>query len=231
MKWKWWDLTCIIGRKDISLKKWQGNSASYSKIITDKVNAVFWVARQKNRCKTKSTINLSLEKFLCMDMHVSWTYPTLLGFPQYGFLPTSSCSFILDLFYWTQLLLSVCPWMWNHPLGCGQSANGYISPAKCYSRPNSYQLPRAPQLRARYLWPLPYSCWNFNWLYLVQVLYRWPQLQWVPACCSHSMPRGQHFTSLLLVLWILYSFWHLFHDILEKETFSFAFLLLSYITS
>lgn len=173
MKWKWWDLTCIIGRKDASLKKWQGDSSSYSKIITDKVNAAFWVARQKNRCKTKSTFKLSLGKFLCMDMHVSWSYTTLLGFPQHGFLPTLSCSFILD-----QIEPDYCC-LYAH--GC-ETIHWPVGnlPMDIYPLQNVTPPTTAINYQELLSWgqgncdPLPYSCWNFNWLYLVQILYRWP---------------------------------------------------------
>lgn len=106
-------------------------------------------------------------------------------------------------------MLFRCRIVWNHPLEHGQTTRAH-SPKKIGSLfPSNYQLSIVPQLRGSYV-PLPQLCWDGDWVNLMQVLCRQPQLLRMQQSCrvqcpvflelwlyNHSAPSSEMFPGLL----------------------------------
>lgn len=110
---------------------------------------------------------------------VSWSHPPhtlLLALPKHISIPALHILFLFCITRGIQLMLPICVWVWDHPLGRGQ----YI-PVSTHPKNNDFpslsrhQLQITPQPGACHWDPLPLHARIFNWLDSVSVV----QLQYL----------------------------------------------------
>ena len=124
---------------------------------------------------------LVIFKVFCIySLGISYiSLPSILNpklFPAYVFLPISCClppSPLSPL----NLVSVACTHTDVHPLSMGYLP--WATPLKESNPPSSsrHKLPFHAQLGGGVLWALPSPCWDADWLDLVQVLCRQPQLE------------------------------------------------------
>lgn len=125
-------------------------------------------------------------------------------------LPTHTQLYILFIFLnpSTSFQLPVYFYMWDHPLGHDQPDTLFL---RCH------RLSLAPSLEVGTQESLPAPCCNADWIDLVQVLPRPPQLLCAHGCRSLVTPRTHCFTLVLPDFWSLQPFCPHFHRSLWSE--------------
>lgn len=128
--------------------------------------------------------------------------------PHHISFPVLCLPFWSILTHWVMLAQSISAWVWSYLQRRGELASSYTPEEKWVSFPKQQPAADSSSALGVTLWnPSLFHGWHFNWLDLMWVLCRWPQVPWDWECSSWAVSRGETFPEFPV---IFHSFFSIF---------------------